>query len=168
MNKREFLEHGVLYADTVQEAFEKYKFCILSGTDEQMLEFIATCFRKNQENAYADFYYANLTEEQKENFLSGLDKKDRELVLQYVKEPGDIYFRLEEELLQFLSKITIKEWLFSTFYFNGQEEKGILWGNYGLRFPIFCENERILSIYKERARECGLDIEEEGDKYDRI
>lgn len=161
MKKREFLEQRPLYADTVQEAFETYCCCILSGTETQMCGFIAACYEVQPEYAYADFYYANLAEEQKADFKAGLEPEDRELIRRYEREAGEIYFKLDESLMEFLSKITVREWLFSTFYFNRQGEKAMLWGNYGVRFPIFCENEKILSIYKERARGCGLIIEEE-------
>ena len=37
------------------------------------------------------------------------------------------------------------EWLFSSFYAGNQ--KVLIWGNYGLNFPIFCEEEETLEFY---------------------
>jgi len=50
---------------------------------------------------------------------------------------------------------TARNWLFSTFYFA--DKKAMLWGNYDLKFPIFCEDEANLQEYMELAKVYGLE-----------
>ena len=63
---------------------------------------------------------------------------------------------LVAENLFFLAEITARNWLFSTFYFTKQ--KAGVWGNYGLEYPLFCEEGETLECYKNIAQECGLEL----------
>lgn len=141
---------GYLYADTVQEAFGKYEGGILSAqTREDMREFLREVERQNQGAMYGDFYYPVLGKEQKEAFLAGLSPDQRRTLETLDVEAGEIYFPVSGEVLDLLFEITASEWLFSSFY--GGRRKVLIWGNYGLQFPIFCEDEETMGFYRELA-----------------
>lgn len=157
MSEREFLDRGVIFADTIDEAFTRYESVILSGTESQMEEFLGRALEINDEDAYADFYYPALDREAKEAFCSGLNEEEQQRLLHLETDKHQIYYPLNEENLKFFAEITAREWLFSTFYFN--REKAFLWGNYGMKYPLFSDNKETLFRYAKIAVECGLEIE---------
>lgn len=69
-----------------------------------------------------------------------------------------VYYRADREIMEFLLEITVTGWLFSTFYFA--HKKAIIWGNYNMEFPVFCENRETLACYTGLAKECGLECHE--------
>ena len=78
------------------------------------------------------------------------------MFLQFETETRQVYYPLVAENLVFLAEITARNWLFSTFYFTKQ--KAVVWGNYGLEYPLFCEEGETLEGYKNIAQECGLEL----------
>lgn len=156
VKKEEMVRQGCLYARTAQEAFEQYHSAVLeTGDKEAMLAFLHRVLEWNGGELYADFYYPALTQAQKASFLEGLDEEQKKVLEEFETEPEGIYYPVEERHLDFLFDITASEWLFSSFY--GGKKKILIWGNYGLSFPVFCEEDETLRAYLELAEEYGLE-----------
>lgn len=154
----EFTETNAILVHNVEKGFEQYENAILEGSEEQYREFLYKAMELNGFNhSYADFYYSKLTMEEKENLKEKLRAKD----LDYLNNnlfTDDIYFSLTERLMTFLLDITVKELLFSSFYFT--KYPCTLWGNYGLKFPIFFIDKSIKETYQKLAVSCGLTFDE--------
>ena len=158
MSREELLGKNVLYADNIGEAFEQYPSRVISGKKEELYQFLKCVCEKNKDQAYADFYYGDLPRENKAKFDEGLSEHEKEVLNQFEIEKKREFYPLTEEGLEFLAEITAKEWLFSTFYFGDKELT--VWGNYGLKYPVFSSDEGILLDYMKLAEECGLEIRE--------
>ena len=144
--KEALLSAGCLYADTVQEAFRKYQSAVLSAQrKEDLRDFLRAVYQRNPGAMYADFYYPVLPRQEQERFRAGLSGEQREILETLDTESGRIFYPVTEKELDFLYEITAAEWLFSSFYAGNQ--KALIWGNYGLNFPIFCEEEETLEFY---------------------
>ena len=83
--------------------------------------------------------------------------RDRSYVQRMECTEGKIYYPLDNEICTFLLDITAREWLFSSFYFI--KNRAVLWGNYQMAFPLFCENEDVREYYRDLACACGLQTE---------
>lgn len=158
MSRDEFLNKGVIFADTIEEAFRIYEPVMLKGAKPQMEEFLWTALLMNEGDAYADFYYPVLSGEQRDAFTAGLSEAEKECLSTLETEKKQVYYPLERGNLKFFAEITAREWLFSTFYFNRQ--KALLWGNYGMEYPLFCKEKETLLEYARMAELCGLEIRE--------
>lgn len=158
MSREELVGRNVLYTDSIGEAFDQYPSRVISGSKEELYQFLRCVLEKNKEKAYADFYYGDLPRENKTKFDEGLSDRERETLSQFEIEPKREFYPLTEDNLEFLAEITAREWLFSTFYFGDKELT--IWGNYGLKYPVFSSDEGILLEYMQLAEECGLEIRE--------
>lgn len=158
LSKEEFLNKGVIFADTIEEAFALYESVMIEGSKLQMEKFLWKALEINDGKAYADFYYPVLEKEQQSAFLAGLSEEEKECFSSLETDKRQVYYPLNEQNLKFFSEITAREWLFSTFYFDG--EKAMLWGNYGMQYPLFAREKAALSLYIKIAEECGLEIRE--------
>ena len=56
-------------------------------------------------------------------------------------DKSTVYFKLTEEFIKFLVSISLKEILFSTFYFT--KIPCNIWSNYPKNFPVFGEKKKI-------------------------
>lgn len=157
ISKEELLAAGCLHAKKVNEAFALYESAVVSAdTVYDMRAFITRMYRENEGAVYADFYYPVLDPESREKFRACLDETQLEMAEAFRAVDGQVYYPIEEEgLLCFLLEVTARNWLFSTFYFANK--RTMLWGNYDLKFPIFCEDKDILQEYMELAKEYGLE-----------
>lgn len=157
ISDQEFLQKNLLHISNVEEGFQKYEYAILSGTEEKYQEFIECAVSMNgEENSYFDFYYSRLEEESKEKFRRGLTAAEKD-ELKDIERTQAIYYPLTQECIPMISKVTARELLFSTFYF--EKYPCTLWGNYGLRYPIFFKDKETRKIYENAARACGLEME---------
>lgn len=157
ISDQEFLQKNLLHISNVEEGFRTYEYAILSGTEENYREFIECAVSMNgAENSYFDCYYSRLEEESKEKFRRGLTAAERE-ELADMERTQAVYYPLTQEWIPMASKVTARELLFSTFYFG--KYLCTLWGNYGLRYPIFFGDKETRKIYEGVARACGLEIE---------
>lgn len=157
ISDQEFLQKNLLHISNVEEGFQKYEYAILSGTEENYREFIECAVSMNgEENSYFDFYYSRLEEESKEKFRRGLTAAEKD-ELKDIERTQTIYYPLTQECIPMVSKVTARELLFSTFYFG--KYLCTLWGNYGLRYPIFFKDKETRKIYENAARACGLEME---------
>ena len=157
LSKEEFLKTGPVYSGTLKEALAKYESAVFSASDQiYMKKFLRHVLCENSDSAYADFYYPVLEPDQKKAFVSGLSDKEKELLTSFETNTSRVFYRLDEESMDFLYGITARNWLFSTFYYTNK--KLTVWGNYNLQFPVFCEDQCTLEYYTALARECGLEI----------
>ncbi len=148
MNKQAILIHKV------EEGFTDYEYLILKGDKAGYKEFMSKALSMNgKSRSYADFYYNNLSEEQKDLFLKALPKEKSEYFKHKTWTEG-IYYPLDEELLDFLLGITMDELLFSSFYFT--KYPCTVWGNYDLKFPVFFRDKETRNRYRELAFSCGI------------
>lgn len=130
---------NALLPDTVEEGFRHYLHEILERTAEEYRTLFFELMAINgMSHSYADFYYGNLSSAEQEAFLSCLNENQRAYLNQITVVKGRVYYPLNESLLIFLSDITAQELLFSTFYFT--KYPCTVWGNYGLKYPIFFQN----------------------------
>ncbi len=154
VSEKELANKQAILVHQIEEGFAGFKSLILKGDKAGYREFMSKVLSLNgKAESYADFYYQKLTGEQKEAFRNALTEEE----LAYFNGRTwreSIYFALDEELLNFLLDITMNELLFSTFYFT--KYPCTVWGNYGLKFPLFFKNEQIRDRYLKLAEECGL------------
>lgn len=149
-------QEGCFFTENVKEAFDKYEAVIISAEDKVNLRnFLQKVCENNQGKMYADFYYSTLNREQKEGFVAGLSEAEKNMLSRFETENGQVYYPVGSEEVDFLFEITARNWLFSTFY--GANKKVMIWGNYDLEFPLFCEDKETLEFYKCLARECELE-----------
>lgn len=156
ITKESLLEQGVLFVASVREGLEQYDSAILKANNsKEWFDFFREVYNVNGNTAYGDFYYATLSEEQRVHFHSELEEKEQDCLESFIFDKDGLYYALTEVELEFLLGITIREWLFSTFYFT--YKKITIWGNYKMEFPIFCEDKKVLDFYIEIAKKCGLE-----------
>lgn len=156
ISENELISAGAIFAENVEDALRQYHSVILKGDKLCMSRFLKRCLEENPGQAFADFYYAVLTPEQQRAFAAGLSEEEKDVFSQFEVARGQVYYPLREENLDFLSEITARGWLFSTFFFA--EYKATVWGNYNMEYPLFCEEAEILEFYKNIAVECGLEL----------
>lgn len=155
MSREEVEKAGALLIASLQEGYACYPALLLRGTEENMLEFLLQV--TETQACYADFYYPSFGKKEQEQFLAGLSEKERTCMQSIECTEGKIYYPLDKEICTFLLDITAREWLFSSFYFT--EKRAVLWGNYQMTFPLFCENEEVREHYSRLACACGLQTE---------
>lgn len=157
ISEQEFLQKNLLHISNIEEGFEKYEYAILSGTEKAYQEFIECAVSMNgEQNSYFDFYYARLKEEERSRFRECLTEEEQDN-LNTLETAKFIYYPLKGDWIPLLSKVTAKEKLFSTFYF--EKYPCTLWGNYGLRYPVFFKDKGTRKIYENTAQACGLRME---------
>lgn len=157
IREEDLADKPAILINNVEEGFENYEYLVLQGEKEAYEQFLAQVMVLNGiADAYADFYYARLDEVQKECFHKALSEENRTFLLEGTWTDG-IYYSLNSRLLQFLLEITVKELLFSTFYFT--RYACTVWGNYGLRFPVFFREDETKEKYRKLAESCGLTAE---------
>ena len=107
---------------------------ISSGEDE-MIDYILKIFKLNNSFCYIDFYLDKLSEEDRKLLKANLNI-----------ENYSNYFKVEHiKLIPFLTRLSTRENFFITFYFT--EIPITIWGNYGMKFPCFCLNQKDLNFY---------------------
>lgn len=152
-----FADTSAILIKNVEEGFADYEYLVLQGELEAFDQFLAqTMVLNGTADSYADFYYARLDENQKEHFHNALSEINRSFLIKGTWTEG-IYYPLDDKLMRFLLEITAKELLFSTFYFT--RYPCTVWGNYGLRFPVFFRDSKTKERYQKLAEACGLTAE---------
>lgn len=135
----ELKSKNIIFIDHIEQGFENYDHLLLSGTEENYFNFLEKSLLMNGvDNAFFDFYYHTLQEDEKSSFRDMLQDEDLKF-LELFDSSQEIYFPLSEEILPFILKVTAREFLFSTFYFT--KYPCTVWGNYGLKYPIFFLDE---------------------------
>ena len=151
-----FILRGCLYAETVKEAYDRYESAMLKTGDPLfMRRFFDKVWEENAGKMYADFYYPVLPSDRQERFILGLNEEERQILGQFDTEKKTVYYKIDYKEYDFLFEITARNWLFSSFY--AADKKLIIWGNYDLEFPVFCEDRETLEYYVSMAKKCGLE-----------
>lgn len=159
ISKEKMIEQGCLLAEDLKDAFSRYEAVMIRAhRTEQMWEFLKRIYKQSPECAYADFFYPVLEKAQQKRFVEGLLEEERRILAEFESVRGEIYFPVRrEDVLEFLYRITAENWLFSTFYFTNK--KAIVWGNYDLSFPLFCESKEDLDYYIKLGKQYGLECQ---------
>lgn len=156
IDREVLISRGCLYAETIREAYEKYESAIFKTDNKlHMKHFCEKVYERNSRQLYADFYYPVLSTEQQKEFVEGLSEEERQVFGRFDIRAKDIYYKIDLEEMEFLFEITARNWLFSSFY--TENKKVLVWGNYNLEFPVFCEDKETLEFYINLAEQCGLE-----------
>lgn len=147
---------GCLYAETIREAYGKYESLILKTDNKlHMKHFLENVYEQNGGQLYADFYYPVLSPEQQKGFVAGLSEEEKQMLERFDIRAKDVYYKIDLEEMEFLFEITARNWLFSSFY--TENKKILIWGNYNLEFPVFCEDSDTLEFYRNLAEQCKVE-----------
>ncbi|QHQ59466.1 hypothetical protein Ana3638_00520 [Anaerocolumna sedimenticola] len=154
ITEKELLNKNAVLLKNVEEGFANREYFILKGDRKGFKAFMHKALNRNGEaEVYADFYYPNLSIEQRNGFLKALSKENLDIFKKY-NWPDKIYIGLNSELLDFLLDITMDELLFCSFYFT--RFPCTVWGNYNLTFPVFFKDSETKGRYEKLAAECEL------------
>ena len=154
MSAQELAAKGAVLIEDIQDGFSRYRS--VKGEKIAMQHFLERCLAVNEEGSFADFYYSVLVPKVQREFAAGLSDAEKNVFLKFETDSRQVYYPLQTENLEFLADITARNWLFSTFYFT--KLRAVVWGNYNLEYPLFCEDDETLEIYKNIAGNCGLEL----------
>lgn len=169
VEEKEFQKQVTIRFENINHGFNKYHNSILSSKvsinpEENFINFIYKAYELNGEgNSYFDFYLCKLDVEAKTSLLNLLNEEDKLVLQRCLKEIDEnglfknIYFRLNKDILSFITRLCTRESLFSTFYFA--KLPCTIWGNYNMRFPIFFSDYETIEKYYGIAEESGICID---------
>lgn len=154
----------------ILEGFNKYPNKIIevskefNGTLEEREELFLNFFREalklNNNEVIVDLYIKDLDLKGKERLLESLNYKDREILNSLLKRDNieSVYFEIKDnEAIDFITRLNTRELFFSTIYFFNKPFT--VWGNYGMKFPVFFKEEKILKLYEELLKKYNLILE---------
>lgn len=131
----EIKKKGGIVINNITEGFEKYDYEILKNTSEEYIKLILELLKLNgDENSYCDFYYNKLSDEEKRCFTESLNKNEIAVFGKMQLGKG-VYYRLTQDIVPLLVGISVREILFSSFYFC--KFPCTIWGNYDKKFVMF-------------------------------
>lgn len=129
-------EKGAIYFEQIETGFVRYQNRIMEGSEKELRKYLQGKIKENGwEASFVDFYYGRLSAAEKEKVREYLTEEQKEYLDGQELGAEDIYFKLSEELFEIAFLLSIKEALFSTFYFTG--DVCTVWSNYGRRFVVF-------------------------------
>lgn len=140
MNIEEMRAKGALVIPDLGYGFDHYPYEIVKGTPLGLKQFLAEKIAENGwDHSYVDFYYGELQPEERDN-VDALLEHDQKVYLQELPLlPGEPYYQLNQELFEITALLSVREGLFSTFYFTKQV--CTVWSNYNGRFAIFYQSK---------------------------
>ena len=154
ISNKEFKEKVTIRFNSINDGFNNYNNKTIEGTEEAFISFLQEAFELNgEDNAYVDFYYNILSEEDKQRLKSLINDEDNLTLENFEKNyhEKNIYFKLTKESIPFITRLSTREILFSTIYFT--KYPCTIWGNYNKSFPIFYhdnnDNQQYLNIKNE-------------------
>ncbi|MEG2289256.1 MAG: hypothetical protein RR891_00395 [Clostridium sp.] len=169
VKESDFKEKVHIRFKNINQGFDDFENAILQSDDienaeENIIKFMNEAFRLNgDENSYVDFYFQVLSEEDKSRLISLLSKEDKVLIEKFIENQAvekqqeqNIYFKLTEESIPFITRLSTREVLFCTVYFT--KIPFTIWGNYNKKFPCFFEENDILEVYRNIADKYNLEI----------
>lgn len=139
VSKEEFEKAVTVRFNNINQAFNNFKYTMLENkTENEFIQYISDAYDANGfENFYIDLYFNNIGTENENKFLEMIIEEDKiiyeRLKLEYTMDT--IYYRISKDLVPFITRLNTREVLFSTIYLA--KEKKTIWGNYGMKFPIF-------------------------------
>ncbi|MBU9724528.1 hypothetical protein [Diplocloster modestus] len=139
--ERVLKKKGALLFSEIEEGFSRYEHVILERTEPEYRHMLDVMLQINgREEAYCDFYYGRLSREEQRGFRRSLSEEQLAMLMNFYFQKDEVYYPLTRSMIRFLSDITAREVLFSTFYFT--RYPCTVWGNYGLRYPVFFKDKR--------------------------
>ena len=148
ISNEEFKEKVTIRFNNINDGFNNYSNKIIEGTEEDFIRFLQQAFDLNgEENSYVDFYYNVLEEEAKNRLKTLVSEEDKKLLEEFEAnyKEKNIFFKLTEESIPFITRLCTREVLFSTIYFT--KYPCTIWGNYNNRFPVFYKSEDVIKNY---------------------
>jgi len=139
--------------DNILDGFYSFKNFTIEGNniedgENKIIEFIENIFEENNCEAYVDFYINKISDEDKEKLISLVPAEDKEILklhLNAKSHEGVFYKVLNKALIPFLVRLNTREIFFVTFYFYNRPIT--IWGNYGMKFPCFFNEQEDLDFY---------------------
>lgn len=125
MTKEQLLEKGCLVPEQVVDACRTYQEETITGTNEELTEFLYERVSKNGiDHTFFDFYYGVLQEEEKQRVREVLTIEEQKILnnRKFSSNRDEVYFAYDEELFPIALKLSLGSYLFSTFYFAGTKE----------------------------------------------
>lgn len=127
---------GAVMVPDLGYGFAHYPYELLRGTPACLREFLLNQIKRNGwEHSFVDFYYGELTKEEQDNVGALLEEEQRQYLSRLDPHKGALYYPLSPELFEITFLLSIREGLFSTFYFTNQP--CTVWSNYNQRFVVF-------------------------------
>lgn len=172
ISEEEFNTSVKIRFKNILDGFNQYNSKTLNANDNYSFEenekyfigFIEEVYKFNsskgrESSCYVDFYLKDLSNSEYIDLLKGLDFEDREQ-LENIRNTNLLntqYFEVKDvSVIKLLTKMCTRELFFITFYFT--EIPLTIWGNYNLNFPIFYENEEVISEYIDIIEKYGLNM----------
>lgn len=164
VNENKFKEIVNIRFNNINEGFNNYKSAMLESknleeAEENIIKFMEEVIILNgEDNSFVDLYFSSLEEEDKERLIGLLEEKDKEILesIRDILQEDIIYFRLTKEIIPFITRLSTREVLFCTVYFT--KHPFTIWGNYNKKFPCFYNDDKILDLYNNIAKECDVEI----------
>ena len=139
ISNKEFKEKVTIRFNSINDGFNNYNNKTIEGTEEAFISFLQEAFELNgEDNAYVDFYYNILSEEDKQRLKSLINDEDNLTLENFEKN-------YHEESIPFITRLSTREILFSTIYFT--KYPCTIWGNYNKSFPIFYHDNNDIQQY---------------------
>lgn len=144
--------------NNIMNGFDNFINFTLNPTDiataeDKIINLIETIFEDNNNECFIDFYINKISTEDKENLLKLLSTEDvttLKSLLESTVHDG-VFFKLtSKKLIPFLTRLNTREAFFVTFYFT--KRPVTIWGNYGMKFPLFFENEEDKNHYLKLSK----------------
>lgn len=127
---------GAVMVPDLGYGFEHYPYELIKGTPGFLRDYLLNQIGRNGwEHSFVDFYYGELSEEEKDNVEALLGDGQRQYLSGLDLHKGDLYHPLSPELFEITFLLSIREGLFSTFYFTKQP--CTVWSNYHKCFVVF-------------------------------
>ena len=156
INIEQFKKYNFLYISNVLQGIENYKHICFTGQFKDYKSFIKSLVEDNK-LSFFDFYFCNLQENEKQAF-NKINNYDN-IIKRFKFNKDELYFNIEhidDEVFEFILKISYEEILFSTFYFK--DPAMLLWTNYNKEFILFFKDDRDILKYKKLSEKLNLKI----------
>lgn len=153
------IQDKVLYIKDVFDGFEKLSSITLEGNYISYANFIRHFLK--QDNFFFDFYYGDIQVNERVKFNSMIEEIGISSCIldKFYFEKGKIFFQsVDCEVLDFVTKISYHNILFSTFYILNP--KITIWSSYDGQVLVFFEkhNEYIGEDIVRFACKCGMKL----------
>ena len=136
MTRKEMEEKGLLMVPDLNYGFNHYPYEIVRQSPAGFRRFLLDKIEANGwENSWVDFYYGELSPEEQDNVAALLETEQKEYIAGMEFYKGEVYFPLTPELFEITFLLSVREGLFSTFYFG--KDPCTVWSNYSGQFVVF-------------------------------
>lgn len=136
IGKKELIERGAIYFERIEEGFRGYENKILEGSKEELKNTVySLCKDNGEENAYVDWYYGTLQEEEKERIREVLSPESKVILSRYEAWLDLMFLPLNKEVFELTMELNQTEALFCTYYFC--KLPCTVWGNYDNKYQCF-------------------------------